>query len=157
MDIREAQALAVELMNQHGLTSHGWTFELDEAKRRFGLCSYQRKVISLSRVLIELNTLAQVKDTILHEVAHALAGPMAKHGRLWQVQALAIGARPERCYTSDEVATPTAPWQAVCQFCKRTIKRHRLTRRTAHEAYCTCAQSMAQFPKVYLKWERTQG
>ena len=126
MDTSEAKELAVSLMCKHALVSKGWSFQFDESVRRFGLCSYRTKTISLSRTLVELNPIEQVRDTILHEVAHALAGPTAKHGRVWQLMAQSIGAKPERCYSSDEVQTPTAPWQAVCQFCHRVIKRHRM-------------------------------
>ena len=155
MDTSEAKELAVSLMCKHALVSKGWSFQFDESVRRFGLCSYRTKTISLSRTLVELNPIEQVRDTILHEVAHALAGPTAKHGRVWQLMAQSIGARPERCYSSDEVQTPTAPWQAVCQFCHRVIKRHRMSKRLAL-AWCSCPVSAAQHPKVYLQWERTK-
>ena len=155
MDLSEAKELAVSLMCKHALVSKGWSFQFDESVRRFGLCSYRTKTISLSRTLVELNPIEQVRDTILHEVAHALAGPTAKHGRVWQLMAQSIGAKPERCYSSDEVQTPTAPWQAVCQFCHRVIKRHRMSKRLAL-AWCSCPVSAAQHPKVYLQWERTK-
>ena len=155
MDTSEAKELAVSLMCKHALVSKGWSFQFDESVRRFGYCDYRIKTISLSRVLVELNPIEQVRDTILHEVAHALAGPTAKHGRVWQLMAQSIGARPERCYSSDEVQTPTAPWQAVCQFCHRVIKRHRMSKRLAL-AWCSCPVSAAQHPKVYLQWERTK-
>ena len=36
-----------ELMEMHGLS--GWQIRFDHARRRAGLCDYNRKVISLSR------------------------------------------------------------------------------------------------------------
>ena len=155
MDLSEAKELAVSLMCKHALVSKGWSFQFDESVRRFGLCSYRTKTISLSRTLVELNPIEQVRDTILHEIAHALAGPTAKHGRVWQLMAQSIGAKPERCYSSDEVQTPIAPWRAVCQFCHRVIKRHRM-RKSLMQAWCSCPVSAAQHPKVYLRWERTK-
>lgn len=155
MDTSEARTVAIELMRKHGLVNKHWRFQFDESVRRFGLCSYQTSTISLSRTLTELNPIDVVRDTILHEVAHALAGPTAKHGRVWKLMAQSIGAKPERCYSSDEVRTPTAPWQAVCQFCNRTIKRHRM-RKSLMQVWCNCPTSSAQHPKVYLKWEHTK-
>jgi predicted SprT family Zn-dependent metalloprotease len=155
MDTSEARTVAIELMRKHGLVDKHWRFQFDESVRRFGLCSYQTSTISLSRTLTELNTIDVVQDTILHEIAHALAGPTAKHGRVWQLMAQSIGAKPERCYSSDEVQTPTAPWQAICQFCHRVIKRHRI-RFDQTKTWCNCSVSMAQNPRVYLKWERTK-
>ena len=43
-----------------------------------------------------------MRDTILHEVAHALT-PGDNHGPLWRRVCRQIGARPERCYTNDAV------------------------------------------------------
>ena len=70
MNLNDAKTLANELMNQHGL--YDWTFMFDDAKLRFGQCRHRSKEISLSRELTELNDVVHVKDTILHEIAHAL-------------------------------------------------------------------------------------
>lgn len=156
MDTAEAYTMAIDLMQKHKLFSKGWTFELDNAVSRFGLCSYRRQVISLSRALVELNPADKVKDTILHEIAHVLAGAQAKHNRLWKLTAQSIGARPERCYSSDDTVTPTAAWESICQFCKRVHKRHRLSKHVAESSYCVCPTSRAQYPKVFLRWERTK-
>lgn len=47
MDIIAAAAIAESLMAQHGLTDTGWTFQIDRATVRLGLCRYGPKVISL--------------------------------------------------------------------------------------------------------------
>ena len=36
----------------------------------------------------------QIRDTVLHEIAHAIAGREAGHGPLWKVTARRIGATP---------------------------------------------------------------
>jgi hypothetical protein len=38
MDIRRAVMMAKDCMNYHGLHNSGWRFELDNAKRRMGVC-----------------------------------------------------------------------------------------------------------------------
>ena len=82
MRLHDARKLALELMAEHGLTRTGrapnfgvrvWRFTFDNAVRRFGVCRYHNGTISLSRVLVKLNTDAEVRATILHEIAHALA------------------------------------------------------------------------------------
>lgn len=95
--------LAVGLMRQHGL--NGWTFEFDNAKRRAGVCRYRCKVISLSRHYVRLNAdnYEDIRDTILHEIAHAIAGFKAAHGPAWKAVCRRIGAKPERCYDSSKV------------------------------------------------------
>lgn len=111
-----AQALTLleSKLVEHGLAARGWTGALDNAERRFGICRPGRKEISLSRTLVSLNSEEEVLDTILHEIAHALAGiehgDNCGHDERWQAICRRIGARPERCYDGEEVNAPDAPW-----------------------------------------------
>jgi hypothetical protein len=59
-------------MREHQLLPK-WSFQFDSAKLAFGKCNFTDRVISLSRHLVELNNEAEVRDTVLHEIAHALA------------------------------------------------------------------------------------
>jgi predicted SprT family Zn-dependent metalloprotease len=153
MNLAQAQRLAVELMAQHGLTktmeplrigmgaiAHApvspWRFEFDNARRRFGCCFYRHRLITLSKHLVALNDEAQVRDTILHEIAHAIAGPKAGHGPLWKAQAAAIGARPERCYSDENVITVTAKYQATCPTCGQEFKKFKQPKGTRYCGKC---------------------
>ena len=89
----DAQQLAVGLIQEHGLI--GWRFRFDHARRRFGCCRSSEKTITLSRPLTILNSCAQVRDTILHEIAHALT-PGDGHGVKWRAKCREIGADPKR-------------------------------------------------------------
>ncbi len=111
MDLGGARELARGLMDAHGLQR--WTFRFDAAKRRAGLCRYDTKVISLSRHLTALYSPAEVTETVLHEVAHALAGPKAGHGPKWRRIAQEIGATGQRCVAADAPTVP-APWDGRC-------------------------------------------
>ena len=91
MTLEDAEQLALDLMRQHGLRR--WTFTFDRAVCRFGCCNERKRTISLSAKLTELNDEDAVRDTILHEIAHAMVGVRAGHGPKWQRQALAIGSR----------------------------------------------------------------
>ena len=124
MQISQAECLALELMRKH-LDGQGWSLKFDNAKRRFGVCRYRSKVISLSIPLVRLNGLDEVKDTILHEIAHAIAGHKAGHGAKWRAVCVAIGARPERCYDGKTLNTPPAKYTATCKGCDTIHKRHR--------------------------------
>lgn len=99
MDTRDAHDLARALLAQHGLTS--WSVEWDSAKTRAGVCRFPEQTIGLSAPLTRLHDEAEVRDTILHEIAHALAGPQAKHGPRWRQVARSIGCSGRRC-TSEE-------------------------------------------------------
>ena len=91
--------MARRLMDEHGLT--GWTFAFVEAKRRLGNCHFQHRVIRISRTHSLEGSGEQIRDTVLHEIAHAIAGYEAGHGPLWKVTARRIGATPRaRAYES---------------------------------------------------------
>jgi predicted SprT family Zn-dependent metalloprotease len=126
MDLREAAIASRELMNRHGLIS--WHFKFDNARVRFGSCNYRTRTISISRHLTALNTWENVANTVLHEIAHALAGKRAGHGRPWKFHADAIGCTAERCYDSDVVIAPPTNFVGTCPSCRRTVKRHRRNR-----------------------------
>jgi predicted SprT family Zn-dependent metalloprotease len=71
MRLETAETLARKLMAKHKLK--GWRFSFDNAVSRCGACWNDTNTITLSRHYVALNDLAEVRDTILHEIAHALA------------------------------------------------------------------------------------
>lgn len=103
MNLPEAQQLARELMDQHGLSA--WRFEFDRSTRRFGACKPSQRVISLSWRLTLLNSAEEVHETLLHEIAHALT-PGDGHGAKWKAMCKKLGIRAQRCFTVDQVKLP---------------------------------------------------
>lgn len=144
--LRWAAEEARNLMAQHGL-GFFWRFEFDNALSRFGCCRFRDKVITLSRHLVPLNTRAEVRDKILHEIAHALAGYAAGHGPNWKLICLRIGARPERCHAA---AAPPERWGILCTDCDQIIdRRHRRAARLPRAFHIDCPKS----PRVgQLTW-----
>lgn len=96
MELSRAKELALKHMTAHGLIAKGWSFDFDSAERRMGVCKHGPKHISISRHYTEHADEAQVVNTILHEVAHALT-PGAKHGPVWKAMASRLGATPKAC------------------------------------------------------------
>lgn len=92
---RAAATLARQLMDEHNLQQ--WHFELDEATSRAGVCRYNSQTIGLSRLFVRKASEAKLRDTILHEIAHALAGPGHHHDRVWKEIAIRIGCSSDRC------------------------------------------------------------
>lgn len=117
-------SLARELMNKHGL-GH-WSFQFDRAKRRAGCCKRSRMQLTLSSYYISHhNDEADIKDTILHEIAHALAGPHHGHDEHWKSICRNIGARPIRCYDGERIVMPKGRWHAKCKSCGKEWNYHR--------------------------------
>ena len=123
MELSKAKILANELIKYHQLT--GWYFEYDNSVRRFGVCSHKKMKIGLSKNITLLNDESKVRDTILHEIAHALVGVNHGHDRTWKRKAIEIGCNGMRCYESEEVVTPPKKWIAICPKCKTEFHRHR--------------------------------
>jgi len=146
MELEAARNLAEELMRKHRLP-RTWSFEFDRSKVRFGKCDYRQRVISLSRYLVALNDEANVAETILHEIAHALAPPRAGHGPVWQAIARSIGCNGQRCYGA-EVRRPEPKYRGTCRACGRVIRRHRRT-------VVACGRCSRVFdPRFLFVWTR---
>lgn len=125
MEIKDAFNLGTKLMMQHNLLQSGWMFEFDNAKRRFGCCDYRAKTISLSKSLVELNTEERVKNTILHEIAHALVGRGQGHNNVWKRKAIEIGCDGNRCYTDEDTTIVQGKYKATCPKCNHVHHKHR--------------------------------
>jgi len=94
-----------------------WSVSYDQAKKRAGACKFDLKQIVISRQHIKLNPEVIVRDTLLHEFAHAIAYELyteSGHGEHWKKVAVKVGASPQ---SRGEFNLPTAPWQVViyCQ------------------------------------------
>ncbi|CAM3588079.1 SprT-like domain-containing protein [Nocardioides zeicaulis] len=111
VELQDALELACRLRDEHGLD--GWRIELDRAKRRAGVCRHGSRTIGLSAALTELHDEAEVRETILHEIAHALAGPRHQHDATWRAIAISIGSNGERCVREDAPRV-LGDWRGAC-------------------------------------------
>lgn len=101
------RSLLEAFMSESGLD--GWTGKLGVAHgvnrkhlpggidpqdcRLAGLCDFENRCIWITQWAIEHRTPAQLRDSILHEIAHALAGEEAGHDQAWVDTALELGMR----------------------------------------------------------------
>lgn len=126
MDLKILSETAAALFAEHRLV--GWSFGLTASKRRLGVCKYRRKRIEISDYYARHNTDAAVLDTLLHEIAHALAGVEAGHGPVWQAVAARIGTTPRACDDSPDTVVEPGDWRTTCPACHRTHHRYRRPR-----------------------------
>jgi predicted SprT family Zn-dependent metalloprotease len=89
----------VELKTQHAELLNWVLVKNDRCVRRAGCANFSKLIIEISSLYINETTEENAKDTLLHEVAHALAGHKAGHGNEWKKIALQIGCTAQRCHT----------------------------------------------------------
>ena len=103
--LKRVASRARKLMDRHGLDE--WSLRFNGARKKLGECRPQQKLILISRVHALNEAPGQVTDTILHEIAHALAGPKAGHGPAWKEIARRLGATPKSCAPESDEARNT--------------------------------------------------
>jgi predicted SprT family Zn-dependent metalloprotease len=121
MELADAEKLARALMKQYRLK--GWVYATNRRKKTLGLCFSRLKRIELSVNFIVYNGIAIVRETILHEIAHALVGTEHGHDAIWKAMAEDVGAKPSR--TTKNVVMPPGKWQATCGGCGVLFSRYR--------------------------------
>lgn len=90
------QQLALHLIKEHRLRR--WKFKFDHSVRRAGCCDYRKKQISISINLALTASDEDIRDTLLHEIAHALVGKKHNHDAIWKAKAKEIGCTGERTH-----------------------------------------------------------
>ena len=98
MELNLVKILADKLLDEHGLIEKGWRFSFDRAKRRAGSCKFSKKEITLAKAYAEQQEGIEIKNTILHEIAHALVGSQHGHSQIWRKKAKEIGCDASRCH-----------------------------------------------------------
>jgi predicted SprT family Zn-dependent metalloprotease len=88
MNLDQARLLAQTLINKH--LDDSWSFAWTNSNRVYGRCDYTRRQIQLSKLITEHRPEHKVKQTILHEIAHALT-PGCKHNTTWKTVARNLG------------------------------------------------------------------
>lgn len=131
MDSEKAERLARSLMKKYGLSD--WGFKFDNAKRRAGMCRHSTRTISLSIDLVRIRSDDNTRNTILHEIAHALVGPGHGHDWVWKRKALEIGCDGQRCYTDVKIE---GKWVAVCAHGKRFSRHRRPPKSITYSCLC---------------------
>lgn len=95
----EITKFANDQLSMYNLTN--WSFKFNSRKRSAGLCSPSKKTIYVSKYLVdvECGLTDTAKNTVLHEIAHALDFEIrgtSDHGPQWKKLCKIVGANPSR-------------------------------------------------------------
>lgn len=139
MDTHEAASKIRALMDQWGLDH--WTFGWLRTKRTLGVCRFGPKQIGVNYEYVTLVEWDEIEQVALHEIAHALAGPMAKHGDIWRLTALRIGVKDPASRT-EGVPLP-GRYKAVCDSCGTVHYRYKRAKGMNRTACGKCCKTLA--------------
>jgi predicted SprT family Zn-dependent metalloprotease len=160
MTEKEVEKLTLTLMAEHGLHWPTWGFRLTRHKIKLGRCMYNRYgggQIEISKLWLHL-PYEQIRDTILHEIAHALAGHRAKHGPEWKAVCRRIGAKPDEFADVRNEGKVEFKWTGLC-INGHKIQRHALTEKGKRLACGKCCRELNNnvFDAKYLfDWHLTE-
>ena len=114
-----------------------------------GGASTERR-ISVSKYLAARFSDDDIHQTLLHEVAHALAGAAAGHGPAWKRVARELGYAGSATHAL-ETATELAPWVGTCPN-GHLVYRHRRPSRPS-----SCVKCARGFDRRFLfTWHRRE-
>lgn len=130
MDLGEVNDIARKMLKKHNVKD--WTFKYKtlaemntKGKYVLGRCDYVMKDIILCRELTQHETnIDRVRNTLLHEIAHALdfnqRGTKSGHDKNWVRIAKSIGCAGNKCGDISGVSLMGfAKWIARCPKCKK--------------------------------------
>lgn len=148
----EAYQMTRQLLDQNNLSTLEVTFS--KTKNALGRCFFQNKEpvrIDLSSYWLAYLTKDELRDTILHEIAHAKAGHEAGHGEKWKKTAQSIGANPKRIADIPpelvkKFQKENSNYVAVCQSCENEHYFDRFTKKWRDNMYrCTCGSEFTVY------------
>lgn len=95
----------------------GWTFELRQTDRTVGECNYDDKLISVNKEFTKFAKFNEFKDTLLHEIAHVLAGFRAGHGKKWKLIMKQLGCRNINASYKRVYFKEVGDLEVKCKYC----------------------------------------
>lgn len=151
MELQKAEDLAKSLIEKSFEFDHykyselsardlGYTFKWSNKKRALGSCNYKNKHVKLSKCLTKKQDEGTVRNTILHEIAHAFNKAiynMTGHGHTWRKLHKEMGGTGNRVtsLTYDKCITDSK-YTLVCPSCGNKASYHRRIRVNRSCASC---------------------
>lgn len=134
------EKIARELMDNCDLADvpFGW----NRGKRQMGVCYFSRETkkatkIELSQYILDL-PFEDIRNTILHEIAHAIAGHEAGHNWYWKQIARALGCTGDRCITIKPENHQPFNYTISCDTCGWENGAYRVSAKKRRHICKTC-------------------
>ena len=147
--LRKVHALCRSELNRYGLAH--WHVAFDRSHNRAGQCQRSKRTISLSAPLMSIWRLEDARDTILHEIAHALTS--GGHNDEWRRMCKRIGADPSRCWGDNGEARIQGKYVGRCPN-GHVLNRERETKKMYRISCGRCSPSYDEQYK--FTWTKTR-
>lgn len=148
---RQLRRRAAAVMVDFGLRG-GWTVRVGTpAAGAWAHCSFEKRELVFGRALLSSDWIF-VNQIILHEVAHALAGASAGHGRDWLHTARAMGYRLGVAASWEDCGLEVHTWVARCETGQHSALRYERGAADGELGCRPCLDSGAG--DVGVLWER---
>lgn len=140
--IKKYEKYQKEMMKKHKLDD--WKFKWDKrSKTCGGQCNYDDKTIEVTLKYALKCSEEEYKNTLLHEIAHALVGKGHGHNDVWKKKAISIGCTGETCHT---VSFTEYKYKVICKCADRVEGYHRMCKSVkdimSNKVSCTKCKSV---------------
>jgi predicted SprT family Zn-dependent metalloprotease len=142
MTINEALRMGNEIKNKF-YELKDWRITLNDRKKSFGLCVYSKREIQLSKHLVVYMSEDAVKNTIIHEIAHALTIGHG-HDNVWRRRCIELGGNGNRVSGAENFENgmtgqiaylkSISKYTLTCPTCGNTFH---ISRKPKHDSSCT--------------------
>lgn len=115
-----------------------WSIWWGTKTGKFGNCLHSEKTIFLCKQTNYKRNIDDFKNTVLHEIAHALVGPGHKHNDIWREKFLSIGGKLRLIHMEDK-------------FCKITeLDKHKIVEDFPNPQFKICIDSKGIKYKLHI-------
>jgi predicted SprT family Zn-dependent metalloprotease len=142
-ELAKIEKMARNLMDQYGLKD--WTLRFGRGRKQAGNCDYINTRITLSAPLMLLWSEEHVRDTILHEIAHALTRGHPAHGERWRRTFLSMGGNGKRLWDTEDGRT-----ELPYKYTGTCPAGHTSGRMRQAKAAVSCGQCSHRFDRRHL-------